>query len=234
MVEEPTRGENTLDLILTNNPSTFMRTETIPGISDHDTVFAEIDIATKRKIQKPRSIPLYNEANWENIKKGMASTLEKMRYIDQHNAGVIEMWEYFKNQLEELVKSHIQHKMAKRRDSSPWITPEIKNKRRDSSPWITPEIKKLIRKRERLYKRKKKLGNTKSTEKFKIIKRKVQRELRRAYWKYVEEIVRPQEDDNQYRGMKRFWTYIKHKLTDNKGIASTDFSIQNHLNKKQY
>ena len=122
----------------------------------------------------------------------------------------------------------------KRRDSSPWITPEIKNKRRDSSPWITPEIKKLIRKRERLYKRKKKLGNTKSTEKFKIIKRKVQRELRRAYWKYVEEIVRPQEDDNQYRGMKRFWTYIKHKLTDYKGIASTDFSIQNHLNKKQY
>ena len=149
----------------------------------------------------------------------MASTLEKMRYFGEHNAGVIEMWEYFKNQLEELVKSHIQHKMAKRRDSS---------------PWITPEIKKLIRKRERLYKRKKKLGNTKSTEKFKIIKRKVQRELRRAYWKYVEEIVRPQEDDNQYRGMKRFWTYIKHKLTDNKGIASTDFSIQNHLNKKQY
>ena len=219
MVEEPTRGENTLDLILTNNPSTFMRTETIPGISDHDTVFAENDIATKRKIQKPRSIPLYNEANWENIKKGMASTLEKMRYFDEHNAGVIEMWEYFKNQLEELVKSHIQHKMAKRRDSS---------------PWITPEIKKFIRKRERLYKRKKKLGNTKSTEKFKIIKRKVQRELRRAYWKYVEEIVRPQEDDNQYRGMKRFWTYIKHKLTDNKGIASTDFSIQYHLNKKQY
>ena len=64
----------------------------------------------------------------------MASTLE-------HNAGVIEMWEQFKNQLEELVKSHIPHKMAKRRDSSPWITPEIKNKRRDGSPWITPEIK---------------------------------------------------------------------------------------------
>ena len=95
-------------------------------------------------------------------------------------------------------------------------------KRRDSSPWITPEIKKLIRKRDRLqnvYKCKKKSGNKKSTEKFKIIKRKVQRELRRAYWKYVEEIVTPEEDDNQYSGMKRVWTYIKHKRTDNKGIA---------------
>jgi len=95
-------------------------------------------------------------------------------------------------------------------------------KRRDSSPWITPEIKKLIRKRDRLqnvYKCKKKSGDKKSTEKFKIIKRKVQRELRRAYWKYVEEIVTPQEDGNQYSGMKCFWTYIKHKSTDNKGIA---------------
>ena len=79
-------------------------------------------------------------------------------------------------------------------------------KRRNSSPWITPEIKKLIRKRDRLYKRKKKSRDKKSTEKFKIIKRKVQRELRRAYWKYVEEIVTPQEDDNQYSGMKHFWT----------------------------
>lgn len=61
MMEEPTRGENTLDLILTNNPSNFMRTETIPGICYHDIVFAEIDMATKRKIQKPHSIPLaYN------------------------------------------------------------------------------------------------------------------------------------------------------------------------------
>lgn len=34
-----------------------MRTETIPGISDHDIVFAEIDMATKKKIQKTRSIP---------------------------------------------------------------------------------------------------------------------------------------------------------------------------------
>jgi hypothetical protein len=53
-----------------------------------------IDMATKKKIQKPRSIPLYKKANWENIKKGMASTLEKMSYFDEHNAGVIEMWEY--------------------------------------------------------------------------------------------------------------------------------------------
>ena len=37
-------------------------------------------------------------------------------------------------------------------------------------------------------------------KKFKDLKRLVQRELRRAYWKYIENIVAPPEDDNQYSG----------------------------------
>ena len=43
LVEEPTRGPNTLDLVVTNNPSHFTRTQVIPGVSDHDIVFSEID-----------------------------------------------------------------------------------------------------------------------------------------------------------------------------------------------
>ena len=41
----------------------------------------------------------------------------------------------------------------------------------------------------------------------------------RENWKYVGDIVTPQENDSQHSRMKRFWTYIKHKRTDNKGIA---------------
>ena len=126
MVEEPTRGENTLDLILTNNPSTFTRTETIPGISDHDIVLSEIDITTKNRIQKPRSIPLYKKASWENIKSGLSSTLQQMRDFERNNVGASIMWEYLKNQLEELIKIYIPHKIARRKDSPPWITTDIK------------------------------------------------------------------------------------------------------------
>jgi hypothetical protein len=43
MVEEPTRESNTLDLIITNFPNYFNRIETIPGLSDHDIVFAELN-----------------------------------------------------------------------------------------------------------------------------------------------------------------------------------------------
>ena len=62
MVEEPTRGENTLDLVISNNPSCMTRVHTLPGISGHGIAFAEVDMKIKKKIQKPRSIPLYKKA----------------------------------------------------------------------------------------------------------------------------------------------------------------------------
>ena len=57
IVEEPTRGENTLDLVITNKPSRFTKVETIPGISDHEIVFSELDIRVKKKITKTTCYP---------------------------------------------------------------------------------------------------------------------------------------------------------------------------------
>ena len=39
LVEQPTRQQNTLDLILTNHPGKVNRTDTIPSISDHDIAY---------------------------------------------------------------------------------------------------------------------------------------------------------------------------------------------------
>ena len=67
IVDQPTRGENTLDLIAVNNITLVNRSEIIPGISDHDAVFAEIDIRPQRYKQDKRRIPLYKKADWEKI-----------------------------------------------------------------------------------------------------------------------------------------------------------------------
>ena len=61
----------------------------------------------------------------------------------------------------------------------------------------------------------KKSGNKSDQAKYKDLKKVTQRELRRAYWKYVEGIVTPQTDGEQGNGAnKRFWTFIKHKKSD--------------------
>ena len=41
MLNKPTRGENVLDLFLTNNPSLVSNVSIIPGIADHDIVSCE-------------------------------------------------------------------------------------------------------------------------------------------------------------------------------------------------
>ena len=41
LVDFPTRGDNTLDIIITNRPSLINRCEGMPGLSDHDIVYAD-------------------------------------------------------------------------------------------------------------------------------------------------------------------------------------------------
>jgi hypothetical protein len=67
------------------------------------------------------------------------------------------MWCTFKSKFEELIKKHVLHNTARTKDTL---------------SWITSDVKKLIRKRDRLYKRrKKKSGDKKTADKFKEIKR---------------------------------------------------------------
>jgi hypothetical protein len=41
--------------------------EIIPGVLDHDIVFTEVNILPVKHRQKPRTIPLYREAEFQHI-----------------------------------------------------------------------------------------------------------------------------------------------------------------------
>jgi uncharacterized short protein YbdD (DUF466 family) len=45
----------------------------------------------------------------------------------------------------------------------------------------------------------------------------LQKHTRQAYWRYIEGIITPDDLDRPYTGMKKFWTYIKHRRKDNPG-----------------
>ncbi|CAH1276990.1 Hypp9451 [Branchiostoma lanceolatum] len=69
IVEKPTRGTNTLDIIVTNHPSLFPRVEIIPGLSDHDIPYAELQITNARLRQKERHVLYFKKADWEGLRK---------------------------------------------------------------------------------------------------------------------------------------------------------------------
>ena len=108
---------------------------------------------------------------------GVLSTIKRMKDME---LPINSLWEHFQSSLEESVKEHIPSKLARVKDGH---------------PWITRDVRRLIKKRDRWYKRKKKSGNARDLKTYKELKRKTQQEIRRAYWKYIDSIVTPSPDE---------------------------------------
>ena len=232
LVDLPTRHQNTLDLAITNAPSNVVDVSVIPGVSDHDCPLIQMDLEPIRYKQKPREIPLYNKASWDSFAKDLFNVGTILCDI-KNGLSANELWVRLKSAIHRGIKKHIPHKRCKSKDNL---------------PWITNNIKKLIRKRDKLYRKKKTLLKSHTSEgnnlsmiitKIRETKRTIQQETRRAYWDYVESIITPMEDSNNKTCLKRFWTFIKHCRADTAGIPSLDINgeqvtapekIANYLN----
>ena len=139
IVDQRTRGENTLDFIAVNYLTLANRTEILPGISDHDALFAEIDITPKRHGQAKRKIPLYKKADWEGIVSQIITTNQYIRErADSESTN--SLWNKFKSDLHTAIEKHVLHKCCSSRNKPPWIFAKIRN---------------LLRSRDRLYRKSK-------------------------------------------------------------------------------
>jgi hypothetical protein len=67
----------------------------------------------------------------------------------------------------------------------------------------------------------KKTGDPDIKKAYRKHKHHLQKLTRQAYyWRYIEGIITPDDLDRPYTGMKKFWTYIKHRRKDNSGAQS--------------
>ena len=120
LVQEPTRKANVLDILLTNRSDQVLRVDILPVISDHDIVFSEMDSRSSKQPQKPRMIPLYKKANWDNIRqemKWMTDTIESKD--DSDTAAANSQWESFRDTLSTSIKTHIPLKKPRSKDGYP-------------------------------------------------------------------------------------------------------------------
>ena len=114
----------------------------MPRLSDHEIVYFEFQTKFTKARNVIRPIPLYNRANWTDMKEDLAD-LEKTILEKADLADVNTLWTTFREGLQDLMKKHIPHK-----------TP----RRKQSYPWISHEIKKQIRRRDRKYRLMKRFG----------------------------------------------------------------------------
>ena len=108
------------------------------------------------------------------------------------------MWTCLKTRLLELMTDHIPSKLTSSKVHQ---------------PWISTETKRLLRRKRSIYKKFKNTPSPRNKDIYSNIKRECQRECRRAYSGYVENLV------NEENNNKKFWSFIKNKRTENVGIA---------------
>ena len=214
MVDIPTRGQNILDLICTNAPGRMHFIDTLPGISDHHITSCQLNITPLRRQQKPRWIRKYGKADWAKISSELETYKEHISN-EAKKCNINSLWTKFKDKLISLLDKYIPKKK----------TTPIKK-----LPYITPEIEKLIRRRDRTYKKIKQNRNAfdRSTptqiereNKLRNLRREIQRKMRQAYWKHIDSIISPEEnEENKFKGMKKFWQFIKANKKDQQGVAT--------------
>jgi len=193
LVHEPTRGDNTLDLVLTNCPPICHDVRVQPGLSDHEAVLCHLDFRPIRNKTTQREIPIYSKAEWDKIGTKINSCYNHI-VENSENMSADDIWRKFSTDLNEATKCHI---------------PTRRSRGGKDKPWITCRLKRMIRKRDRLYRKQRKTTERHDKENYYEMKNLVQREMRKSYWTYVEGIITPTEDEDTQKTNKRFWGFIK-------------------------
>ena len=195
VVENPTRGENILDIFCTNKPNLVQRTKLLPGLSDHDAILVESRIKAQKNKPIAHTVSIWKKANFEAIK---AETEAFATEFNKNPPETVEkQWESIRNHLLDMMKKHV---------------PTKKRSTKFHQPWINNTIKRLARKKQRAWKKAKRTGEQQDWNRFKSLKKDTRRECRKAYQGYVRSFI---EEDSG----KHLWRFIKSKKTDTVGVA---------------
>ena len=151
MVTSPTRGQHIPDIIFTTDPTLVDDISIIPDLSDHDIVLAQVNVKPEVTKQVPRNIPLYKKANWNQLQQSMRDLHLELIQSSLATTDVQSLCDKFVTRLQQGIDKFI---------------PVRKAGIRDGFPLIYQEIRRLIRKRDKLYKRVSRSGRLYDHNKF--------------------------------------------------------------------
>ena len=135
--------------------------QVIPGVSDHEAVLTVNKLFIKTKKPSKRVIKLWNQADMTNLKNDTKNfaTLFKAHH-SKHLKDINSMWSCIKANLQLIIDDNVPSKMTSSQSSL---------------PWITAQTKRLIRNRNRWFKRAKRRNDPKSWRKFRDVKQLTQK-----------------------------------------------------------
>ena len=124
MVSKPTRGDNILDLIFTSSPDLIRNICIKPGIGDHDSVTAELQLKAKVSKKTTRTIFMYDKADTDMLKSEMSS-LSRGFLSTSSGRTASENWQYFTTEIFNIVNKCVPKKNSARETRSSLARPPI-------------------------------------------------------------------------------------------------------------
>ena len=175
----PTRMKNVLELLFTSCPALVTSCSTGPGISDHDHILvARCKLSPSITKKKPRTIQLYKKADWSAIKRHLQTAsqefFEKTKNSDDSQAS----WGFFKNTIQDAIKQYV---------------PTKKVSARYKTPWVTRENRRLVRKKQRAYRRAKASQKEADWMVFRKLRKLAQTSMKESHATYLNDLF---EGDN--------------------------------------
>ena len=73
----------------------------IPGLSDHDTVLAQVNVKPEITKQVPCNIPLYKKANWDQLKQSKRDFHLELTQSSLATTDVQSLWDKFVTRLQQ-------------------------------------------------------------------------------------------------------------------------------------
>ena len=139
-VSTPTRGNNILDLAITNFPD-CMDVEVEPGVSDHHSVVGRYRLQLEKRSVSTRKVLCWSKTNWEEVRELVKERFSNFdRYLEIHS--VDGGWNFFRGVLMEILTKIPFKYVGNKKDA----------------PFVTSFMKRCIRRRKRKFKKAKLTG----------------------------------------------------------------------------
>ena len=196
LVNFPTRGENTLDLILTNIPDKIQNVTGFDDVleSDHKLISFKINLNIQRKPQVERLVYDFAKSDWSSLKVLLSNNRWDLCFVPGNIDETLSNWCcMFLSAVDKYIPKH-------------YI------KRTHNHPWIDKELLKLIKKD--IQRRKlKKFPSTFILEKYKNLRRLTKQLIKQKKKKYNINLT-----ESLYENPRRFWSAVKHSTENRKDI----------------
>ena len=216
----PTRKDNILDLVLTNEIQVRDEVKvTAPvGNSDHNVLSWEIECSI-HKLNYNRTKLCFNRADYDSMRQFVRN---KLQYVESELMSASTLWHNFNDIMQDSIKRFV-----------PIITcGNVKQK----PLWMTGKVSRNVKKKHKLWKKWKEHNEDDDLLRYKKQANKASKLVRRAKKEFENKIAQNIKKDS-----KSFYTYVRSKsrvkpsvgpLTDNTGsLVSSEKEMGNVLNK---